>query len=178
MKGSELKEILRREGVVFIHLAEELGVSQQNLSAAFTRDDVKSGLLEKIAKILNKPIGYLYGECEAGASAQAGANAQASPDSAAILELLKIKDEQLLVSMQQTSKAQEQMDRVLDVLTRQTPPQPVTLPVVSTVSTEQMGVAVPRSGKRRPLTSALRTAKLASKTGTVSLPSLTPKKDL
>ena len=177
MKGSELKEILRKEGVVFIHLAEELGVSQQNLSAAFTRDDVKSGLLEKIAKILNKPIGYLYGECEAGASAQAGANAQASTDSAAILELLKIKDEQLLVSMQQTSKAQEQMDRVLDVLTSQTPRPSVSVPV-ATVSLDQGGVVLPRSGKRKPLTSSLRAAKLASKTATVSLPLSGPKKDL
>ena len=177
MKGSELKEILRKEGVVFIHLAEELGVSQQNLSAAFTRDDVKSGLLEKIAKILNKPIGYLYGECEAGASAQAGANAQASTDSAAILELLKIKDEQLLVSMQQTSKAQEQMDRVLDVLTSQTPRPSVSVPV-ATVSLDQGGVVLPRSGKRKPLTSSLRAAKLASKTATMSLPLSGPKKDL
>ena len=62
MKGSELKEILRKEGVVFNQLAESLEMSQQNLSAAFTRDDVKSGLLEKIAKTLNKPIGYFYGE--------------------------------------------------------------------------------------------------------------------
>lgn len=58
MKGSDLKEILRKEGVVFNQLAEALEMSQQNLSAAFTRDDVKSGLLEKIAKVLDKPIGY------------------------------------------------------------------------------------------------------------------------
>ena len=47
MKGADLKDLLRREGVILSQLAEDLGMSQQNLSAAFTRDDVKSGFLEK-----------------------------------------------------------------------------------------------------------------------------------
>ena len=119
MKGSDLKEILRKEGVVFNQLAESLEMSQQNLSAAFTRDDVKSGLLEKIAKTLNKPIGYFYGESLGPIQTVVGDNnTQVGGDyqisDSGVLELLRIKDEQLLLTIKQVSKAQEQMDRVLD----------------------------------------------------------------
>lgn len=119
MKGSDLKEILRKEGVVFNQLAESLEMSQQNLSAAFTRDDVKSGLLEKIAKTLNKPIGYFYGESLGPIQTVVGDNnTQVGGDyqisESGVLELLRIKDEQLLLTIKQVSKAQEQMDRVLD----------------------------------------------------------------
>lgn len=127
MKGSELKEILRKEGVILFQLAEDLGMSQQNLSAAFTRDDVKSGLLEKIAKSIGRPVGFFYGECPTqtatgnnNTQVAGNSNTVNCPDSA-IMELLKIKDEQLLLAMRQTStaqehtsKAQEQMDRLLD----------------------------------------------------------------
>jgi transcriptional regulator with XRE-family HTH domain len=121
MKGSELKEILRKEGVVLMSLAENIGMSQQNLSAAFTRDDVKSGLLEKIARSLGKPVGFFYGEASENAPAQ---QPQSSEDS--VLDLLKLKDEQLLIAMKQTSKAQEQMDKVLEVLTSPAQAQTVT----------------------------------------------------
>ena len=56
MKGVDLKDLLKKEGIILSQLAEDLEMSQQNLSAAFTRDDIKSGLLEKMAKALNKPI--------------------------------------------------------------------------------------------------------------------------
>ena len=110
MKGCELKELLKSEGVVFGQLAEQLGMSQQSLSAVFTRDDVKSGTLEKIAGAIGKPVGYLYGE-----KAENGAI-----DNGELFEFVKMKDEQLLLAMRQTSKAQEQMDKVLTALQRKT----------------------------------------------------------
>lgn len=112
MKGSELKEILRKEGVVLMQLAEDLGMSQQNLSAAFTRDDVKSGLIEKIAKTLGKPVGYFYGEAERAASYESfSTDFIGSTDK--LIDLLKVKDEQLTLAMQQTSTAQAQTDEAL-----------------------------------------------------------------
>jgi len=122
MKGQELKEILRKEGIILLQLAEDLGMSQQNLSAAFTRDDVKSGLIEKIAKSIGKPVGFFYGEglsqsVTGNNNTQVAGNANnVNTGDGAVLELLKMKDEQLLIAMRQTSKAQEQMDRVLDKL--------------------------------------------------------------
>lgn len=121
MKGSDLRDLLRKEGVVLSQLAEDLGMSQQNLSAAFTRDDVKSGLLEKMARVLDKPIGFFYGETFGPVQSVGDNNSQVtqvagnySGSDQAMLELLKMKDEQLSMAMRQTSKAQEQMDRVLD----------------------------------------------------------------
>lgn len=147
MKGSELKEILRKEGVVLMSLAENIGMSQQNLSAAFTRDDVKSGLLEKIAKSLGKPVGFFYGEVSEHASAQD--QAPQSPETS-VLELLKIKDEQLLTAMKQTSKAQEQMDKVLEVFSR---------PAKAQVQ-ENRVVYVAQDGRLDPLTSRPYTQRL------------------
>ena len=117
-----MKDLLRKEGVILSQLAEDLGMSQQNLSAAFTRDDVKSGLLEKMARVLDKPIGFFYGEAFGPVQSvgnnnnqvtQVAGNYSNAPDSN-ILEILKMKDEQLLLTIKQVSKAQEQMDRVLD----------------------------------------------------------------
>ena len=123
MKGADLKDLLRKEGVILSQLADDLGMSQQNLSAAFTRDDVKSGLLEKMARALDKPIGFFYGETFGPVQSVGNNNTQitqvagnysaTSPDSN-ILEIMKMKDEQLLLTIKQVSKAQEQMDRVLD----------------------------------------------------------------
>ena len=121
MKGVDLKDLLRKEGIILSQLAEDLGMSQQNLSAAFTRDDIKSGLLEKMAKALNKPIGFFYGETFGPVQSVGDNNTQitqvagnySAPDSN-VLEILKMKDEQLLLTIKQVSKAQEQMDRVLD----------------------------------------------------------------
>lgn len=123
MKGSDLKDLLRKEGVVLSQLADELGMSQQNLSAAFTREDVKSGLLEKVARILGKPIGFFYGESFGPVQSVGDNNTQVTQvagnysnvsSDQGVLELLKMKDEQLLLTIRQVSKAQEQMDRVLD----------------------------------------------------------------
>lgn len=127
MRGSDLKDLLRKEGVVLSQLAEDLGMSQQNLSAAFTRDDVKSGLLEKMARILNKPIGFFYGEAFGSVQSIGDNNSQVTQvagnyaSEAGVLEWLKVKEEQLTLAMKQTSKAQEQMDRVLDRLEKVAP---------------------------------------------------------
>lgn len=145
MKGSELKEILRKEGVVLMSLAENIGMSQQNLSAAFTRDDVKSGLLEKIARSLGKPVGFFYGEASENAQAQQPQSSEAS-----VLDLLKLKDEQLLIAMKQTSKAQEQMDKVLEVFSR---------PAKAQVQ-ENRVVYVAQDGRLDPLTSRPYTQRL------------------
>lgn len=129
MRGTDLKDLLRKEGIVLSQLAEDLGMSQQNLSAAFTRDDVKSGLLEKMARVLNRPIGFFYGEAFGPVQSvgnnnsqvtQVAGNYSGAPDSN-VLEILKMKDEQLLLTIKQVSKAQEQMDRVLDRLGKTAP---------------------------------------------------------
>jgi transcriptional regulator with XRE-family HTH domain len=164
MKGSELKEILRKEGVVLMQLAEDLGMSQQNLSAAFTRDDVKSGLIEKIANTLGKPVGYFYGEAERAASYEKfSTDFIGSTDK--LLDLLKVKDEQLLESMKQTSTAQDQMTEVLaqmrEVINSIKPQEsPLSMQIIQPTSspvTQASGYTrVTTRGKRKgPLTSSI-----------------------
>lgn len=70
---------------------------------------------------MNKPLSFFYGETFGPVQSVGDNNSQVtqvagnySASDASVLELLKMKDEQLSMAMRQTSKAQEQMDRVLD----------------------------------------------------------------
>lgn len=62
MSGEELKEILRKTGMGVTDIAKALGVPQQNFSQALKAKDVKTGLIEDLAKVLNLPISYFFGE--------------------------------------------------------------------------------------------------------------------
>lgn len=52
-------------------VAERIGVSLQNLSAMLAREDIRTGLLEKIAAAIGEPISFFYGETPAGSQATA-----------------------------------------------------------------------------------------------------------
>ena len=100
-------------------VARRLGTSQQNLTCALSKEDIKTGLLERVAEVMEKPLAFFYGEkfstvqsAVGDNNTQVGGNYQGSDP--AVLELLKMKDEQLTLTIRQVSKAQEQMDRVLD----------------------------------------------------------------
>lgn len=63
MSGKELKEILAAEGINLSELAKKLGfANDQRLHSALRADDVKSGLIESIAKATYKSVGYFYKE--------------------------------------------------------------------------------------------------------------------
>ena len=103
-------------------MAEMIGRSQQNLATVLKHDDIRTGLLEDIAKAMGKPLSFFYGEAfgpvsvasgERATSVQVGGDATNVATSAddRLLSLLVSKDEQLTMAMKQTSKAQEQMDK-------------------------------------------------------------------
>lgn len=131
MNGKDLKKIIMSEGLTIAEVARRLGTSQQNLTCALGKDDIRTGLLEKIAAAMEKPLAFFYGEAYGSVqqmvtgnnNTQVAGNSNNLDSAGTVLELLKIKDEQLLQAMRQTSaaqehasKAQEQMDRVLDKL--------------------------------------------------------------
>ena len=71
---------------------------------------------------MGKPLSFFYGEAYGQVSQITGNNNTSvagndntvgSPDNR-LLDLLVSKDDQLTMAMKQTTKAQEQMDRVLD----------------------------------------------------------------
>lgn len=122
MKGEIIKSLLLEKGYNIAQIAEMIGTSQQNLASNLKHTDVRSGLLEKIADAIGVPVSSFYGET-AAQIATGNNNTQVlgdsntvAPSDAALLDLLKTKDEQLTLTIKQVSKAQEQMDRVLDRL--------------------------------------------------------------
>ena len=122
MKGSDIKEVLRTNKLQMKDIAEKMGTSLSNLSAGLSKDDVRTGLLEEISEASGIPISVFYGQAFGPVQTVGDNNSQVTqvagnysnaPDSN-ILEIMKMKDEQLLLTIKQVSKAQEQMDRVLD----------------------------------------------------------------
>ena len=120
MKGEQIKQVLIENKHQMKDIAEKMGTSLSNLSAGLSKSDVRTGLLEKIAEAAGLPISAFYGDTYGPVlnafgnnSTQVAGNYSNAPDSN-VLEILKMKDEQLLLTIKQVSKAQEQMDRVLD----------------------------------------------------------------
>lgn len=109
-------------------VAELIGTSQQNLASALKHGDIRTGLLEQISEALGLSLAEFYGDAFGTVQQATGShNTQVAGSSNVIsndpelLALLRNKDEQLLMAMKQTStaqvqttKAQEQMDRVLE----------------------------------------------------------------
>lgn len=110
-------------------MAKMIGKAQQVLASALKHDDIRTGLLEDIAKAMGKPLSFFYGEAfgpvsvasgERATSVQVGGDATNVATSAddRLLSLLVSKDEQLTMAMNQTSKAQQQMDRTQSQMER------------------------------------------------------------
>lgn len=122
MKGLAVKEILKRNGFSVSGVAEKLGESNQNLFAALAKDDVKSGLLERIAEATGLPIAVFYGDSSMGngsgnqASIVAGNNNNINTQQDAFLRELAAQRKLTEKSQEQTEKSQEQIDRLLGII--------------------------------------------------------------
>lgn len=120
MSGQHILDLLKQEGYSVNEMAKMIGKAQQVLASALKHDDIRTGLLEDIAKAMGKPLSFFYGETygpvtqvQGSNNATAINNSTAMSNDDRILTLLVSKDEQLTLAMKQTSKAQEQMDFVL-----------------------------------------------------------------
>lgn len=80
MNGKDLKSRILDAKVPLATIADDLGVTAQSLNSTFHVKDVRSGTIEKIAKVLNKPVSYFYGEeaPAAGSATVTGNNSAAS----------------------------------------------------------------------------------------------------
>ena len=120
MKGEDLKNRLKSTAIPMSEIANKMGIMPQSLYSIFNSEDVKSGVLEKLSEVLEVPIAYFYGDSynvQGNNNALAtGAHSTASSSDDRLLALLLSKDEQLTMSMAQTSKAQAQMDILLERL--------------------------------------------------------------
>ena len=115
MKGLTIKEILRKNGITLISIAEKLGESSQNLSALLQKDDLRTSLVERISEATGIPIAAFYGEAYSSATAS-GNSVAVSGDGNSVnaiseryMTLLENKDRQI-------AKKDEQIDRLLGLL--------------------------------------------------------------
>lgn len=117
MSGKELKEILKNEGISVAELTRLLGLnSEQATHSLLKADDVKSGLLEKIATVTNKSVCAFYHNLQTENSS----DEFEAIDNAKSFQLLSSITKSLLseISAQRkvTEKAQEQIDKVISLL--------------------------------------------------------------
>lgn len=125
MTGMDLKKKLEELGFSKVFIANKMGTIPQNVNTWFQAGDVKTGTIEKLSEVLDIPISVFYGEAFSQVSnitgnnntTATGNNNTVSGSDDRLLTLLLNKDEQLLLAMKQTSKAQEQTDVVLKMLT-------------------------------------------------------------
>lgn len=61
MTGKTVKEILYKKDRKLIEIAETMGISTQNMSALLKVQDIKTGVLEQIAKAADIPIAEFFG---------------------------------------------------------------------------------------------------------------------
>jgi transcriptional regulator with XRE-family HTH domain len=62
MTGERLKELLSKCKVSQSEIARQLGLSHQSLNQMLSSSDIKTGLVERIAMVLNVKVSFLYGE--------------------------------------------------------------------------------------------------------------------
>ena len=61
MSGEELKKKLDGLGISQAKLAELMGVFPQSFNKTLQADDVKSGFIEKLCRVLDKDMSFFYG---------------------------------------------------------------------------------------------------------------------
>lgn len=62
MSGAELKDILTSIDESLANVARRLDVTPQNLDSTLKTKDVKTGLIERLAKLYNKPVSFFFDE--------------------------------------------------------------------------------------------------------------------
>lgn len=114
MTGQRIKEILAAEGISLAELSRLLGYEgDQRLHNALRSDNVKSGLLEDIARVTHKSVCFFYSNDNGGVAnasdssvAVLGSQNQITTISERFLGLLEKKDEQIdrLLSLMESQK--------------------------------------------------------------------------
>ena len=119
MKGEHIKTLLKRNGFSISSVAEMLGESNQNLFAALAKDDVKTGLVERIAEATGLSVCHFYGDTQVATTsgdhspAVAGNNNQVDTTAADFLK-------EIAAQRQMTDKVLDQNSALLRIIEKQT----------------------------------------------------------
>lgn len=60
MKGIEIKKKLQENGYSLKNIAELIGETPQNLNSLLNAQDIKTGIVERLAKAINKNVYFFY----------------------------------------------------------------------------------------------------------------------
>nr|WP_195461701.1 hypothetical protein [Alistipes sp. D31t1_170403_E11] len=60
MTGKRVKEILRKNGYVLSDVAKSMGIIPQNLQSMLNVEDIKTGVLERVAAAINQNVYFFY----------------------------------------------------------------------------------------------------------------------
>lgn len=115
MKGEKIKEILREKGISQNQIARMIGESSQNFSAALAKDDVRTGLVEKIAEVTGIPLAAFYGDVQVATASGAGSQAVAGNNNHVETQTGRFLDE-LAAQRRMTETSQSQVDRLLTII--------------------------------------------------------------
>lgn len=112
MKGTQVKEKLLKNGYVLADVAKKMGTIPQNLQSLLAAEDIKTGVLETIAKAISKSVYFFYEE----SSGEVLETKEPYTDMGKLIDVIHNQSTQLNESQRQVSKSQEQIDRLLTLL--------------------------------------------------------------
>lgn len=78
MKGEDVKRKVAAQGYTVAEVAERIGTSRQNLSKSLSTQDVRSGLIERIASVLGVSVSYFYDPSPSPSAIASGDHSAAS----------------------------------------------------------------------------------------------------
>lgn len=115
MNGLTIKEILRRTGHTQLEIADLLGMSNQNLSAALSKDDIRSSLIERIAEAIGQPVSLFYGDTNIATASGENSTAVAGNGNKVDSKSDKFLQE-IAAQRKMTERSQDQIDRLLGII--------------------------------------------------------------
>lgn len=96
MSGLELKQFLLSQGLTLADVRKRLNITSQLIDGLLKVNDVKSGFLERIAKVYDKDIRWFYGLDKESCTSEPTENEKCLQETVADLRAsLKVKDEQI-----------------------------------------------------------------------------------
>lgn len=110
MKGLSVKKKLLENGYVLADVAKNMGIIPQNLQSLLMAEDIKTGVLETIAKAISKSVYFFYEDYAEKITERQ------QIDVGKLIDVIHNQSTQLNESQKQISKSQEQIDRLLSLL--------------------------------------------------------------
>lgn len=110
MEGEQIKAFLRKKKITVSEVAKRLGTSQQNLAAALSVENVKTGTVEDIARAIGEPVTYFYTGESSGTAVVSGGTVNG--------DVTGTKEEGKAVDalVEQLDRKDRQIDRLLALL--------------------------------------------------------------